>query len=1168
MWMNILGKFFANHPANIYLMKNICIVLTLVLSPFVALSQAFTEDFESGSSGYTSSVTECISGSDYFSLTNDAGIPATFTGSTGNYFAAQDYDGCAGSSAPQTLTWSGISISGCTGLSLSIDVAEDDDGSNQDWDANSLLTIEVNIDGGGYVNILQFAAVGGTNTEPAQDTNFDGTGDAPALTDTWQTFTGAIAGTGTSLDLRITFAGLTAGDEDVAIDNIVINGTGCGVPSCTPPTVTSIVPASGPVGTTVIINGTGFTAGTTVDFNGTSASSVTVLSATQLEVVVPAGASSGDVDVTDNQPCTQTYSSFTVVDTDNSGCGTVYTDLFISEVYDAGSGDVYYYEIYNGTGAAVTLTGVYSIGQDNNGGGINFTTPLTGSIPDGGTFVLGNNASHCSGAQDQAGHASGINDNDGIFLIKSGTNIDRWNNAGTVLSVGGTGYTYRRKTAPVNTPPSMTWNETGDWDINGTESCSDLGTYTVGGTPLPSVTTHPSTSQLCQDATATLTAAATGATSFQWYVNAPGSSTWTAISAPGTPVYGGFTSNTLTIGNLTGLDGYQYYCEITSAASCWQATNAVMLDVLGNGGTPGLWVGGTSTDWCDCRNWDDAKVPIATTDVTINQTASNDCIVGTTCAAVCNDLSLSTTGAARSLTINGTGALDINGNAVIDGAAAGTSGADLVFTTTGATFNIDGNLTIETGGTLDMSANSPTLTLGGNWTNNDNQANGFLEGAGSTVSFNGAGIQDINTNNFTENFGNVTLNKSANYVRLQDDIALDAAGILALSDDQIDLNGSELTINNSAIGAITRTSGSIVDESGAAAGNNDGKIHWTVNTVGGIHEFPFASAIGGTYIPFRFIRTAGNAGVVSLSTYGTPATNLPWPNTPDLVNNLASTQGLTPDNRDATADRFWQIDVTGTPTATCRFSYTTAELPTVAPYNDHTTMVAQRYQIAPIHQWDPTVYPGQTQGTITGGFYVERTGITTFSPWALANINSVLPTELLNFDAEKVNEHVHVSWSTASEVNNDYFVVERSNDAQNFEPIGYLNGAGTSVSTINYDFIDDTPLSGISYYRLTQVDFDGSTMIYGPKMVEFNEDEAGFALNSAYTFEDELNISVNNPDKTAYNIFILDTKGRQVLEHKSSNDREVIDISDVSTGIYFVKLVSGNRISTKKLFIK
>ena len=188
----------------------------------------FTEDFESGSGGYTSSITECTdNGGDYFLLTDGSNINGNFTGATGSFFAAQDIDatGCpVAPGANATLTWSGINIAGATGLQLSVDAAEDDDGSNQDWDAADFVHIEVSIDGGAFVNIIAFESTGATNTEPAQDTDFDGTGDGTALTDAFQTFLGTIAGTGTSLDIRITFD-LDSGDEDIAIDNITLSGS-------------------------------------------------------------------------------------------------------------------------------------------------------------------------------------------------------------------------------------------------------------------------------------------------------------------------------------------------------------------------------------------------------------------------------------------------------------------------------------------------------------------------------------------------------------------------------------------------------------------------------------------------------------------------------------------------------------------------------------------------------------------------------------------------------------------------------------------------------------------------------------------------------------------------------------------------------------------------------
>lgn len=195
----------------------------------------FTEDFESGPGGYSASA-NCLSGSDYFTLTNDASIPANFTNNLINFFAAQDIDGCASGSS-QTITWSGISISGCTGLSFSIDLAEDDDGAtNQDWDVADFVHIDYNIDGGAYTPLIWIENDGATfNSAPFIDSDFDGTGDATEIKSTFQTFTNSISGTGSTLNIRITIA-LDAGDEDIAFDNLIITGT-CGGPP--PATITA-----------------------------------------------------------------------------------------------------------------------------------------------------------------------------------------------------------------------------------------------------------------------------------------------------------------------------------------------------------------------------------------------------------------------------------------------------------------------------------------------------------------------------------------------------------------------------------------------------------------------------------------------------------------------------------------------------------------------------------------------------------------------------------------------------------------------------------------------------------------------------------------------------------------------------------------------------------------
>lgn len=100
---------------------------------------------------------------------------------------------------------------------------------------------------------------------------------------------------------------------------------------------------------------------------------------------------------------------------------------------------------------------------------------------------------------------------------------------------------------------------------------------------------------------------------------------------------------------------------------------------------------------------------------------------------------------------------------------------------------------------------------------------------------------------------------------------------------------------------------------------------------------------------------------------------------------------------------------------------------------------------------------------------------------------TILPVELLTFDAKQRAEHVDVLWSTASERNSSHFMVQRSADGDNFIDLGRVAAAGQSLQTLDYGFVDESPLEGLSYYRLKQVDVDGTstlsqvvTVVYGP----------------------------------------------------------------------------------------
>jgi hypothetical protein len=108
-------------------------------------------------------------------------------------------------------------------------------------------------------------------------------------------------------------------------------------------------------------------------------------------------------------------------------------------------------------------------------------------------------------------------------------------------------------------------------------------------------------------------------------------------------------------------------------------------------------------------------------------------------------------------------------------------------------------------------------------------------------------------------------------------------------------------------------------------------------------------------------------------------------------------------------------------------------------------------------------------------FYVEQTGISSFSPFIVATTGTPLPIQLTSFQANCVGDNnVSVTWTTASEHNTSHFIVEKSRDGNSWSALGVVTAAGNSTSMINYSLGDENANAGITYYRLTQYDNDGA----------------------------------------------------------------------------------------------
>ncbi len=162
-----------------------------------------------------------------------------------------------------------------------------------------------------------------------------------------------------------------------------------------------------------------------------------------------------------------------------------------------------------------------------------------------------------------------------------------------------------------------------------------------------------------------------------------------------------------------------------------------------------------------------------------------------------------------------------------------------------------------------------------------------------------------------------------------------------------------------------------------------------------------------------------------------------------------------------------------------------------------------------------------------------------------------LPIELLAFTAVPTKSAVNLNWSTATELNNDYFTIERSVNGVDFEPIAYMDGVGTSTSISYYSMVDSSPLDGLSYYRLKQTDLDGTS---------------DYSDMKAVLFKAEMDISIfPNPASTSFElrgknihdseIVVIDALGQKVdIVPNSGGDHVQFETQTLANGIYFVQI--------------
>lgn len=189
-------------------------------------------------------------------------------------------------------------------------------------------------------------------------------------------------------------------------------------------------------------------------------------------------------------------------------------------------------------------------------------------------------------------------------------------------------------------------------------------------------------------------------------------------------------------------------------------------------------------------------------------------------------------------------------------------------------------------------------------------------------------------------------------------------------------------------------------------------------------------------------------------------------------------------------------------------------------------------------------------------------------------VSNVLPIELISFNATPIANNVSLTWSTASEINNDYFTLERSINAIYFVEIETIDGAGNSNQILNYSHVDGNVISGVSYYKLKQTDYDGKfeySDIVSVNLLSFDEIKIyPNPFDGSVLF-----LNTNILQGKNIQLRIIDFNGREIISKvlllKESNENnldELVSLENIPDGLYIINVISENKTFNQKLIVR
>jgi hypothetical protein len=573
------------------------------------------------------------------------------------------------------------------------------------------------------------------------------------------------------------------------------------------------------------------------------------------------------------------------------------------------------------------------------------------------------------------------------------------------------------------------------------------------------------------------------------------------------------------------------------------------------------WSGGSATTptlWTDVNNWGGCAAPSCLRDAQIAPFLNQPIIAtGTTMYA-----RTVTVQAGATLTLQANSVLEICGSFYNYGTLVmhptstlrfvGTANQDFAGSLVGsdALGHVEVNKTagqVTLLNNLDMKGNFTTINatsifnsnqkyvkLGGNFVNFTGNTTYTTTGTLGTLEFNGAAAQSYNQGTTQLDLNFVKMNHTGPGVTLATNMFIKSAtGSLTLTLGKINTGGNRVDVANSAPTCVT-------------TGNTNSYVYgnlWrTVLAAGGSYDFP----VGGSVLYER-----ANVNLASGNTYFRLQARFDsWPGSPNTEGGSECSVTYSLPSEDM---GYWTISQIGGNGGSYNMTLYCLGATNTAPASAWT--VEKAATIAG---------PWTLNGTCVASTatVVNRNGMNGFSVFAAAQAPTPLPVELNFFNGHSLGEMNELTWSTTAEINNSYFLVEKSPDGINYEDMERVVGAGNSNTPRYYSAIDESPYT-TTYYRLKQVDYDDEFVHYGPITITNKNINVLVVKNIYPNPADEsffLDMFSNTPSEAE--VFIYDNFGRniyqKVLQLAGDSKFEILT-STWASGVYVVKVVDNDK---------